>query len=49
MVAMASHIGSEQDTNKVGIDIMKCALPKGETVGTFLRAIGDTVSNQQLK
>ena len=46
MVAMVSHIGREQDVDKLGIDVMKRALPKGETVSTFLRAINEAVSSQ---
>lgn len=44
VVTMVSNVGGEQDINKVGIDVMKRALPRGETVSTFLRAIGETVS-----
>ena len=44
MVAMVSHVGGEQDTTKIGIDVMKRALPNGETVSTFLNAIEETVS-----
>lgn len=44
MIAMVSHVGGEQDTTKIGIDVMKRALPNGETVSTFLNAIEETVS-----
>jgi hypothetical protein len=40
---MVASVGGEQDVNKIGIDVMKRALPKGETVSTFLRAIDETV------
>lgn len=43
-VAMVSRLGDKTSANKIGIDIMKCALPKGETISSFLHAIGDTVS-----
>lgn len=43
---MVSHVGNEQDVNKIGIDVMKRALPKGETVSSFLRAIDETVSSR---
>ena len=44
---MASHLGVKDVVDKIGIDVMRRALPKEQTVRSFLRAIEDTVSTQQ--
>jgi len=44
LVAIVSQQGSLPDVRKVGIDVMKRALPRNETYRSFLLAIGDTLT-----
>lgn len=44
IVAIVSQQGSLPDVRKVGIDVMKRALPRNETYRSFLLAIGDTLT-----
>jgi len=48
MIAMASQVGSKENANMIGIDVMKRVLPREETLRSFLRSIGDTLTESEL-
>ncbi|KAF8592542.1 hypothetical protein K439DRAFT_1656010 [Ramaria rubella] len=48
VVGMVAQLGEKQDINKIGIDVMKRALPRGETVNSFLKAIEETLTPAEL-
>ncbi|KAF8528861.1 hypothetical protein BU17DRAFT_80015 [Hysterangium stoloniferum] len=48
MIAMASQVGLNENADMIGIDVMKRVLPRGETLRSFLQAIGDTLTESEL-